>query len=100
MTCKPVGNGLVGDSYRFGLTYEDLAYEEDEPEAPASVNLKCSVRRIFGSSFRPLGFVSGLDMILGVPLLALEPMAHLTGQNTERSRNWTARSGRLAGLTN
>lgn len=22
MTCKPVGNGLVGDSYRFGLTYE------------------------------------------------------------------------------
>ena len=24
MTCKPVGNGLVGDSYRFDLTYEDL----------------------------------------------------------------------------
>ena len=21
MTCKPVGNGLVGDSYRFGLAY-------------------------------------------------------------------------------
>jgi len=32
MTCKPVGNGLVGDSYRF-----DLAYEEAEPDAPASV---------------------------------------------------------------
>jgi len=32
MTCKPVGNGLVGDSYRFGL-----AYEAAEPEAPASV---------------------------------------------------------------
>jgi Ecdysteroid kinase-like family len=32
MTCKPVGNGLVGDSYRFGLIYD-----EDEPEAPASV---------------------------------------------------------------
>jgi hypothetical protein len=37
MTCKPVGNGLVGDSYRFDLTYEDLAYEEAEPDAPASV---------------------------------------------------------------
>ena len=32
MTCKPVGNGLVGDSYRFGLTYQ-----EAEPDAPASV---------------------------------------------------------------
>ena len=32
MTCKPVGNGLVGDSYRFGL-----AYEEVEPDAPARV---------------------------------------------------------------
>jgi len=32
MTCEPVGNGLVGDSYRFGL-----AYEEVEPDAPASV---------------------------------------------------------------
>jgi aminoglycoside phosphotransferase (APT) family kinase protein len=32
MTCDPVGNGLVGDSYRFGLTYE-----EDEHDAPASV---------------------------------------------------------------
>ena len=32
MTCKPVGNGLVGDSYRFDLTYEDA-----EPDAPASV---------------------------------------------------------------
>jgi hypothetical protein len=32
MTCKPVGNGLVGDSYRF-----DLTYEEAEPDAPASV---------------------------------------------------------------
>jgi hypothetical protein len=40
-------------------------------EAPASVNLKWSVRRIFGSSFRPLVFVSGLDdMVLGVPLFA------------------------------
>jgi hypothetical protein len=37
MTCKAVGNGLVGDSYRFGLTYADLTYEEAEPEAPASV---------------------------------------------------------------
>lgn len=32
MTCKPVGNGLVGDSYRF-----DLSYEGAEPNAPASV---------------------------------------------------------------
>src|SRR6195256_6825988 len=32
MTCKPVGNGLVGDSYRFGLTYQEV-----EPDAPASV---------------------------------------------------------------
>src|SRR5713101_7966689 len=32
MTCEPVGNGLVGDSYRLGL-----AYEEVEPDAPASV---------------------------------------------------------------
>ena len=32
MTSKPVGNGLVGDSYRFDLTYEDA-----EPDAPASV---------------------------------------------------------------
>ena len=32
MSCKPVGNGLVGDSYRF-----DLSYEEAEPDAPASV---------------------------------------------------------------
>jgi hypothetical protein len=32
LTCKPVGNGLVGDSYRF-----DLSYEEAEPDAPASV---------------------------------------------------------------
>lgn len=32
MTCDPVGNGLVGDSYRFGLTYD-----EDEHDAPASV---------------------------------------------------------------
>ena len=32
MTCKPVGDGLVGDSYRFAL-----AYEEVEPDAPASV---------------------------------------------------------------
>jgi hypothetical protein len=32
MTCKPVGNGLVGDGYRFGL-----AYEEVEPGAPARV---------------------------------------------------------------
>jgi hypothetical protein len=32
MTCKPVGNGLVGDSYRFGV-----AYEEVEPDAPARV---------------------------------------------------------------
>jgi len=32
MTCKPVGNGVVGDSYRFGL-----AYEEVEPDAPARV---------------------------------------------------------------
>jgi hypothetical protein len=32
MTCEPVGNGLVGDSYRFDLTYEDA-----EPDAPASV---------------------------------------------------------------
>jgi hypothetical protein len=32
MTCKPVGNGLVGDSYRFDLTYEGA-----EPDAPASV---------------------------------------------------------------
>jgi Phosphotransferase enzyme family len=32
MTCKPVGNGLVGDSYRFAL-----AYDENEHDAPASV---------------------------------------------------------------
>ena len=32
MTCKPVGNGLVGDSYRF-----TLAYDENEHDAPASV---------------------------------------------------------------
>src|SRR4030081_2687830 len=32
MTCKPVGNGIVGDSYRFGLTYQEV-----EPDAPASV---------------------------------------------------------------
>ena len=32
MTCEPVGNGLVGDSYRYGL-----AYQEVEPDAPASV---------------------------------------------------------------
>jgi hypothetical protein len=32
MICKPVGNGLVGDSYRFELTYE-----EAEPDMPASV---------------------------------------------------------------
>jgi Phosphotransferase enzyme family len=32
MVCDPVGNGLVGDSYRFGLTYD-----EDEYDAPASV---------------------------------------------------------------
>jgi hypothetical protein len=32
ITCKPVGNGLVGDSYRFSLTYEGI-----EPGAPASV---------------------------------------------------------------
>jgi aminoglycoside phosphotransferase (APT) family kinase protein len=32
MTCEPVGNGLVGDSYRFALTYEEV-----EPDAPASV---------------------------------------------------------------
>jgi Ecdysteroid kinase-like family len=32
MTGKPVGNGLVGDSYRF-----DLSYEQAEPDAPASV---------------------------------------------------------------
>ena len=28
MTCKPVGNGLVGDSYRFGLTYQEAEPEE------------------------------------------------------------------------
>src|SRR5271156_4426763 len=32
ITCDPVGNGLVGDSYRFGLTYGEV-----EPDAPASV---------------------------------------------------------------
>src|SRR5258708_673824 len=32
MTCEPIGNGLVGDSYRFGLTYQEV-----EPDAPASV---------------------------------------------------------------
>jgi hypothetical protein len=32
MTCDPVGNGLVGDSYRFRLRYD-----EDEPDAPQSV---------------------------------------------------------------
>jgi hypothetical protein len=32
MTCDPVGNGLVGDSYRFALTYD-----ENEHDAPASV---------------------------------------------------------------
>jgi hypothetical protein len=32
MTCKPVGNRLVGDSYRFAL-----AYDENEHDAPASV---------------------------------------------------------------
>jgi aminoglycoside phosphotransferase (APT) family kinase protein len=32
MTCDPVGNGLVGNSYRFGLTNEEV-----EPGAPASV---------------------------------------------------------------
>ena len=32
MTCEPVGNGLVGDSYRFAL-----AYQEVEHDAPASV---------------------------------------------------------------
>ena len=32
LVCKPVGNGLVGDSYRFHLTYDG-----DEPNAPASV---------------------------------------------------------------
>jgi hypothetical protein len=28
MTCKPVGNGLVGDSYRFDLTYDDLIWSQ------------------------------------------------------------------------
>jgi Ecdysteroid kinase-like family len=32
MTCAPIGNGLVGDSYRYGLTYQEV-----EPDAPASV---------------------------------------------------------------
>lgn len=32
LACKPVGNGLVGDSYRFHLTYAG-----NEPNAPASV---------------------------------------------------------------
>lgn len=32
LACKPVGNGLVGDSYRFRLTYDD-----DQPNAPATV---------------------------------------------------------------
>jgi hypothetical protein len=37
MTCRPVGNGLVGDSFRF-----DLCYEDAEPGAPASVIGKLS----------------------------------------------------------
>jgi hypothetical protein len=32
LACKPVGNGLVGDSYRFSLTYDC-----DRPNAPATV---------------------------------------------------------------
>ena len=32
LACKPVGNGLVGDSYRFRLTYDG-----DQPNAPATV---------------------------------------------------------------
>ncbi|MDH2382105.1 phosphotransferase [Bradyrhizobium sp. CER78] len=32
LVCTPVGNGLVGDSYRFHLTYDG-----NEPRAPASV---------------------------------------------------------------
>uniref|UniRef100_UPI0026ECC679 hypothetical protein n=1 Tax=Phenylobacterium aquaticum TaxID=1763816 RepID=UPI0026ECC679 len=32
VTAKPVGNGLVGDSFRF-----QLAYDTAEPGAPASV---------------------------------------------------------------